>query len=137
MLCLRVYFSACVRACVRACVPNTSGTLCARLSPNRFTYLHISTIIVDVQDTFNFDLGLISDPGQGHNQLNFSCILYIRQVVLCVCDSAQTASHICTYLVPIIGTIIVDVQDTFHFDLDLISNPGQGHNKLSFSAYFI
>ena len=57
-------------------------------------------------------------------------ILYIR-------DSAQTASHIFTYLVPINCTIIVDVQHTFHFDLDLISDPGQGHEKFSFSAYFI
>ena len=47
-------------------------------------------------------------------------------------DSAQTASHICTYLVPIDCTIIVDVQDTFHFDLDLISDPGQGHKNLDF-----
>ena len=52
-------------------------------------------------------------------------------------DSAQTASHIFTYLVPINCTIIVDVQHTFHFDLDFISDPGQGHEKLSFSAYFI
>ena len=28
--------------------------------------------------------------------------------------------------------IIVDVQDTFHFDIDLISDPGQGHTKLVF-----
>ena len=42
-----------------------------------------------------------------------------------------------TYLVPINCTIIVDVQHTFHFYLDLISDPGQGHKKLSFSAYFM
>ena len=47
-------------------------------------------------------------------------------------DSAQTASHIFTYLVPINCTIIVDVQHTFHFDLDFISDPGQGHEKLVF-----
>ena len=52
-------------------------------------------------------------------------------------DSAQTALHLCTYLVPINCTIIVEVQDTFNFDLDLISDPGQGHKKLSFLAYFI
>ena len=94
-------------------------------------------IIVDVQHTFHFDLDLISDSGKGHKKHSFFCILYIRWVVLCVRDSAQTASHICTYLVPINCTIIVDVQDTFHFDLDFISDPGQGHEKHSFSAYFI
>ena len=47
-------------------------------------------------------------------------------------DSAQTASHICTYLVPINCTIIVDVQHTFHCDLDLISDSGQGHKYLVF-----
>ena len=57
------------------------------------------------------------------------CAYFIRQVVLCVSDSAQTASHICTYLVPINCKTIVDVQHTFHFDLDLISDPGQGHTK--------
>ena len=57
-------------------------------------------------------------------ELSFSA--YYKMVVLCVRDSAQTASHICTYLVPINCTIIVDVQDTFYFDLDLISHPGQG-----------
>ena len=45
-------------------------------------------------------------------------------VVLCVCDSAQAASHISTHLVPINCTVIVDVQHTFHFDLDLISDSG-------------
>ena len=45
-------------------------------------------------------------------------------VVLCARDSAQTASHICTHLMPINCTIIVDVQHTFHFDLDFISDPG-------------
>ena len=59
-------------------------------------------------------------------------ILYIRRVVLCVRDSAQTASHICTYmyLVPINCTIITDVQHTFNFDLDLTTDPGQGHKNL-------
>ena len=52
-------------------------------------------------------------------------------------DSAQTASHICTYLVPINCTIIVDVQHTFNFDRDFISDPGQGHKKFCFPAYFI
>ena len=62
---------------------------------------------------------------------------YRIRVVLCVRDSAQTVSHIFTYLVPINCKIIVDVQD-FHFDLDFISDPGQVYyNKLSFSAYFI
>ena len=52
----------------------TGDTLCARLSPNRFTYLVSinGMIIVDVQDTFHFDLDLISDPGQGHKNLSFS-----------------------------------------------------------------
>ena len=45
-------------------------------------------------------------------------------------DSAQITSHICTYLVPINCTIIVDVLHAFHFDLDLISDPGQGHKDL-------
>ena len=62
----------------------------------------------------------------------FSCILYIRRVVLCVRDSVQTTSHICTYLVPINCTIIVDVQHTFHFDLDFISDPGQGRKNFVF-----
>ena len=53
---------------------------------------------------------------------------------VCLRDSAQTASHICTYLVPINWTIIVDVSHTFYFDLDLISDPGQGHKKLKFSC---
>ena len=95
------------------------------------------TIIVDVQHTFHFDLDFISDPGQRHEKTLFSCILYIRRVELCVCDSAQTASHICTHLVPINCTITVDVQHTFHFDLDLILDPGQGHKNLVFSACFI
>ena len=47
-------------------------------------------------------------------------------------DSAQTTSHICTYLVPINCIIIVDVQHAFHFDLDLISDPGQGYINLVF-----
>ena len=54
-----------------------------------------------------------------------------------MCDSAQTASHICTHLVPINCTIIVDVQHAFHFDLDLILDTGQGHKNLVFSACFI
>ena len=58
------------------------------------------------------------------------------QAVLCVRDSAQTATHICTYLMPINGTIIVDVQHTFHLDVNLISDPGQGHTKNIFSAHF-
>ena len=113
-----------VRACVRAsriwvvlCVRDSAQVashICTHLVPIN------CTIIVDVQHTFHFDLDFISDPGQGHNKTLFSCILYIRRVVLCVCDSAQTASHICTHLVPINCTIIVDVQHTFHFDLDLI-----------------
>ena len=49
-----------------------------------------------------------------------------------MCDSAQTASHICTHLVPINCTIIEDVQHTFHFDHDLIVDPGQGHKNLVF-----
>ena len=113
--------------------------LCVRDSGQ--TALHICTywvpinciIIVDVQHAFHFDRDLISDPGKGHKKLSFFCILYI----LCVRDSAQNASHICKYLVPINCTIIVDVQHTFHFDLDLIPDPGQGHIKLSFPAYFI
>ena len=54
------------------------------------------------------------------------------RVVLCVRDSAQTTSHICTYLVPINYTLIVDVQHTFNFDLDLISDPGQCHKNFCF-----
>ena len=65
-------------------------------------------------------------------KLSFFCILYIRWVVLCVRDSAQTASHICTYLVPISCAIIVDVQYAFHFDLGFITDPGQGHQKFVF-----
>ena len=57
------------------------------------------------------------------------------RVVLCARDSAQTASQICTYVVLINFTIIVDVQHTFHFDL--ISDPGQGHKNFVFSACFI
>ena len=53
----------------------------------------------------------------------------IRWVVLCVRDSAQTASHI---YVPINCTIIVDVQDAFHFNHNLISNPKKGHKNLVF-----
>ena len=49
---------------------------------------------------------------------------------LCVRDSAQIASHIFTYLVPINCTIIINIQHTFHFDLDFILDPGQGHEKL-------
>ena len=51
-------------------------------------------------------------------------------VALCVHDSAQTASHICTHLMLINCTIIVDVQHTFHFDF--ISDPGQGHKNFVF-----
>ena len=76
-------------------------------------------------------------PKQGTQD---SCVClrasWIR-VVLCVHDSAQTASHICTYVVPINCIIIVDVQDTFHFDLDLISDPGQGHKNLSFYLHVL
>ena len=106
----------------------------AQTTSHIFTYLVPinCTIIVDVQHTFHFYLDFISDPGQSHKKTLFSCILYIRRVVLCVCDSAQTASHICTHLVPINCTIIVDVQHTFHFDLDLILDPGQGHKNLFF-----
>ena len=53
-------------------------------------------------------------------------------MALCVRDSAQTASYNCTYLVPINCTIIVDVQHTFHFDLDFISDPEQCHEKVVF-----
>ena len=91
-------------------------------------------IIVDVQHTFHFDLDFISDPEQGHNKTLSSCILYkkIRRVVLCVRDSAQTTSHICTHFVPINCTIIVDVQHIFHCDIDFISDPGQGHRNFVF-----
>ena len=34
-------------------------------------------------------------------------------------------------------TIIVYVQDISHFNIDLISDPGQGHIKICFSAYFM
>ena len=47
-------------------------------------------------------------------------------------DSAQTTSHICTFMVPINCTIIVGVQHIFHFYLDLNSDPGQGHKNLVF-----
>ena len=91
------------------------------------------TIIVDVQDIFHFDLELISDSGQGHTKISCMHTLYKTggTFMLCVRDSAETASHICTYLVPINCTIIVDVQDIFHFDLELISDSGRGHKKLS------
>ena len=56
---------------------------------------------------------------------------YTMGGTLCVPHTAQTASHICTYLVPINCTIIVDAQHTFYFDLDLISEPG-GHKNLVF-----
>ena len=118
-----------------ASVPNRGGTLCVRLSPNRFTYLHILGAnqlynLVDVQHTFHFDLDFISDLGKCQKTFcilyirRVFCILYIRRVVQYVCDSAQTASHVCTYLVPINCTIIVDVQHAFHFDFDFISDPG-------------
>ena len=111
----------------------------AQTASHIFTYLGPinCTLIVDVQHTFHFDLDFISDPGQGHKKTLFSCILYIRRVVLCVRDSAKTVSHIFTYLVPINCTIIVDVQHTFHLELDLILDPGQGHKNLVFSACFI
>ena len=116
--------------CVRDSA-QTASHICTHLMPIN------CTIIVDVQHTFHFDIDLISDSGKCHKKLSFFCIIYIRWVVLCVRDSAQTASHIYTYLVPINCTIIVDVQHTFHFDLDFISDPGQGHKKLCFHAYFI
>ena len=105
--------------------PEYDVTLCVRLRPNRLTYLHILGASFQIQDKVTKNLVF--------------CILYIRWVVLCVCDSAQTASHICIYLGPINCTlsIIVDVQHTFHFDIDLISDPGQGHKNLVFSACFI
>ena len=75
-------------------------------------------------------------PNGGHRIHVRPCVHPSRiGVVLCVRDSAQTASHICTHLMPINCTIIVDVQHTFHFDLDLISDSGKGHKKPSFSAY--
>ena len=84
----------------------------------------------------------LNAPNGGHRiHVRASVCLSVRQsrigMVLCVRDSAQTASHICAHLMPINCTIIVDVQHTFHFDLDLISDSGKGHKKLSFSAYFI
>ena len=120
----------------------TGGTLCAPLSPNRFTYLHILV----ANQLYNhcrcatylsFWPWLYFRSRTRSQKTLFSCILYLRWVVLCVRDSAQTASHICTYLVPINCTIIVDVQHTFHFDLDFISDPGRGHKNLVFSACFI
>ena len=54
----------------------------------------------------------------------------------CVLDSALTVSHICTYFVPINCTIIAYVQQTFHFDIDLIADTGQGHKPL-FYAYLL
>ena len=91
----------------------TGGTLCARLSPNRFTYLHI----LGANQLYNhcrcapylsfWPWFYFRSRSRSHKTL-FSCIhvLYIRRVVLCVCDSAQTASHICTHLVPINCTIM-------------------------------
>ena len=74
--------------------------------------------------------------GPSRQKTLFFCILDIRLVVYCVHDSAQTSSHICTYVMPINCIIIVDVQHTCHFDLDLISDRGQGH-KTKISACFI
>ena len=58
----------------------------------------------------------------------FMHTLYKTGGTLCV-RLCQTALHICTHLVPINCTIIVDVQHTFHFDHDLILDPGQGHKN--------
>ena len=120
----------------------TGGTLCARLSSNRFTYLHIlgANRLYNhcrCETYLSFWPWLYFRSRTRSQKTLFSCILYLRWVVLCVRDSAQTASHICTHLMPINCTIIVDVQHTFHFDHDLISDSGKGHKKLSFSAYFI
>ena len=41
------------------------------------------------------------------------------------------------YVMPINYIIIVDVQHTFHFDLDLISDPGQGHTKFFFCMLYL
>ena len=88
------------------------------------------TIIVDVQHTFHFDFVTLTSF-QIQDKLSFFGIFYIRRMVLCVHDSAQTTSHICIYLVPINCTIIVDVQHIpFILTLDLISDPGQGHTYL-------
>ena len=69
------------------------GTLCARLSPNHFTYLHIlganqlynhcrCATYLSFWPWFNF-------RSRTRSQIFlFACILYIRQVVLCMCDSA-------------------------------------------------
>ena len=110
----------------------TGGTLCVRLGPNRFAYFHI----LGANQLYNhcrcatylsFWPWLYFRSRTRSQKTLFSCILYLRRVVLCVCDSAQIASHICTYLVPINCTIIVDVQHTFHFHRDFISDPGQRH----------
>ena len=81
----------------------TGGTLCARLSPNRFTYIHIP----GANQLYNhcrcatylsFWPWLYFRSRTRSQKTLFSCILYIRRVILCVRDSAQTASHIFTYL---------------------------------------
>ena len=123
------FMSVCVSICVS--VPNRGGTLCARLSPNRFTYLHIlgaNQLYNNCRCATYLSVWhwLYFRSSTRSQKTLLSCMLYIRRVVL-VSDSAQTSSHICTYLVPINCTIIIEVQDTFHCDLDLISDPAQGH----------
>ena len=49
-----------------------------------------------------------------------------------MCTTRPKPLHICTFLVPMNCTIIVDMRHTFHFDLDFISDQGQGHKNLVF-----
>ena len=106
------------------------GTLCIWLSSNRFTYLHT----LGANQLYNHCrcatyLSFWPWPNfrsRTRSQKRFFCILYIRGVVLVW---ATRALHICTDLVPINCTFIVDVQHIFYFDFDLFSDPGQGHKN--------
>ena len=83
------------------------------------------TIIVDVQHIFHFDLDLIADPGQGRKHTYFyAWLLYDGWCF--VCSIQPKPLHIFTsYLVPINCKVIVHVQHSLNFDLDLFA--GQGH----------
>ena len=89
-------------------------------------------VYTNINGSFLYPAGRMSQMGDiGFMSVRLcvrACIS--NTLVLCVRDSDQTAYHICTNLVPINCTIMVDVQHTFHFDL--ISDPGQGHKNLVF-----
>ena len=116
----RIHVRVCLRVCMCPSVLNTSSSLCVRLGANQL-YNHCRcarclsfwpwirvvicvcdlvpincTIIVDVQDTFHFDLYLISDPGQGHKNLVFSCMLCLN------CSEWQLCHFLHVHYMPII-----------------------------------